>query len=257
MKSFLKFLLILAIVISVLFASRNFILKSWLSSIIKSTTELGLFTRSFTTSFSPPSIEINDLILLNPEGFNGPVMMYLPEFYIEFDASSLSKGKIAINLLKINVKEFNVVRDKNNNLNIGYLKPIEKEERGREIGPQKNTGLSIAKLQLKIGEVYFKDYYHNPQGEIRKYIVGLNETYENLNDYEALVKIIVAKALANTTISHIVNFDLEGLRQDISATLKGVTNKTVGTVTSATKNIIGGVVEVVESPFKEKDKKEE
>jgi hypothetical protein len=74
-------------------------------------------------------------------------------------------------------------------------------------------------IELKIGKVVYKDYSRGTEPFVQEFNVNLNERYSNITDPYKLVSLIVVKALWNTTIASLANFNLDGLKGTISDTL--------------------------------------
>ena len=63
-----------------------------------------------------------------------------------------------------------------------------------------------------------KGFSHCIDGPL-EFNVNINEKYENITNPYSLVSLIVVKALMNTTIARLTNFDLRGLQGTVSQTL--------------------------------------
>ena len=114
-------------------------------------------------------------------------------------------------------------------LNLDSLRVV-KETEGEEVekddGKKEKTempDIQIDLLDLKIGTVIYKDYSKGSPPKEKVFKVNINERYENITDPQSLVRLIIFKALKNTTIASLTNFDLGKLQSGISGTVKKTT----------------------------------
>ena len=84
----------------------------------------------------------------------------------------------------------------------------------------KMPDLQIDLLDMKIGKVIYKDYSKGTPPKEKIFNVNIEERYENITDPQSFVRLIILKALKNTTIASLTNFDLGKLQSGISGTVK-------------------------------------
>ena len=171
-------------------------------------------------------IGINELKLHNPSGFEDDIMMDLPETYVDYNLGTFMAGKMHFEEVRLNLKEFLVVKNADGQLNLDSLRVV-KETEGEEVEKDdekkektKMPDLQIDLLDLKIGTVIYKDYSKGTPPKERVFNVNIDERYENITDPQSFVRLIVLKALKNTTIASLTNFDLGKLQRGISGTVK-------------------------------------
>jgi cytolysin (calcineurin-like family phosphatase) len=70
----------------------------------------------------------------------------------------------------------------------------------------------IDELDLKIGKVIYKDYTKGGSPSVKEFNVGIEEHYTNIDNPYAFASLVVFKALANTNVASMANFDLNGLK---------------------------------------------
>jgi hypothetical protein len=224
-----KIIIIPAIVFAVLialFIGKNMIIKTSVSAGVKAMTGLKLSIRSMNVGVFKSLIGINELQLHNPRGFEDDLMIDLPEVYVDYDLGAFMKGKVHLEEVRLNLKEFLVVKNADGQLNLDSLRVV-KETEGEEVekdGEKKEEtkmpDLQIDLLDLKIGTVIYKDYSKGTPPKERVFNVNIDERYENITDPQSFVRLIVLKALKNTTIASLTNFDLGKLQRGISGTVK-------------------------------------
>ncbi len=224
-----KIIIIPAIVFAVLivlFFGKNMIIKTSVTTGVKAMTGLKLSIRSINVGVFKTLIGINELKLYNPSGFVDELMIDLPEIYVDYDLGAFMKGKAHFEEVRLNLKEFIVVKNEAGELNLDSLKVVEAAEEeeemddGEEEEEAKMPDLQIDLLDLKIGTVIYKDYSKGTPPKERVFNVNIDERYENITDPQSFVRLIILKALKNTTIASLTNFDLGKLQRGISGTVK-------------------------------------
>ena len=221
-------------------------------------------------------VAINNLRLYNPRGFEDRVMLDIPEIYIDYDLPEIIKGKIHWNEMRINLQEFVVVKNEKGELNLDALKPVQKDKATKttSVEPKKDGGkapeMLIDNLELKIGKVSYKDYSKGGKPSVQEFNVNINEKFQNIDNPTKLVSIIVVKALMNTSIAKLTNFDLKSLEGTVGDTLKAgsaiatqalkgaesslqgtkeVASSTVNQTKTALKDTAEEVKEMIKLPF--------
>jgi len=237
-----KALFIIAIVILItilaLFLTKDILIKAGIENGARIVTGLKLHIGGFKAGLLDTIINIDDLKLYNPKGFEDKVMIDMPNIYVDYNLPSIFKGTMHFYTVKLNLREFVVVKDKNGKLNLDSLKVVQadkQEKKPQDIGKDKAPQVQIDVLELRIDRVVYKDYTAGEKPSIREFNVNINEKFTNIKDAYSLVSIIVVKALMNTTIANLVNIDLGGLSDTIKGTLLKATKLTSGTAAAATK----------------------
>jgi len=222
------------IVLFVMSLAKDMVIKVVVEKGVEVVTGLKLSIRSFHLGVFSGTVHIKGLVLHNPAGFKDPVMIDMPEIYVSCDMPAIMSGKAYFNTIRLNLKEFMVVKNKNGVLNLDSLNVVKSQKEG--VKPQgkaaKAMPMHIGELDLKIGKAVYKDYSgRGAEPSIKEFNVNINEQYRDINDPYALVSLIVVRALANTTIANLANFDLGGL--------KGTIGDTLGSVTKITSQAVG------------------
>jgi len=204
-------------------------------------TGLKLKIQSFRVGLIRTRIGIRNLRLFNPKGFSDKIMLNMPEVYVDYNLPSIFKGKVHIKEMRIDMKEFTVVKNEKGELNLDSLEVVRAQKQGKRPGEKegkKPPQIQIDSLHLEIGRIYYKDYSKGGAPDVKEFNLNINEKYKNIKDPYSLVSIIVVRALMNTTISSITGFDLQGLRKTVLSTLvtaQRVAQTAVRTTTAAVK----------------------
>jgi len=228
-----KIIMIPAIVFAVLialFIGKNMIIKTSVTTGVRAMTGLKLKIRSMDVGVFKSLIGINELQLHNPRGFEDKLMVDLPEIYVDYNLGAIMGGKAHLEEVRLNLKEFTVVKNEVGELNLNSLRVV-KEAEGVEESEKSDTGkektempdIQIDLLELKIDKVIYKDYSKGTPPKEKVFNVKIDEQYENITNPQSFVRLIILKALKNTTIASLTNFDLGKLQSGISGTVKKTT----------------------------------
>jgi len=257
---------IIVVIFVFLLVFKNVIIKMAIEQATKKVTGLELTIGKMNVSFLAAKVDVTEMRLLNPAGFPDKVMIDVPKFLVDVELASLFKPRKHVETLELNLHELMVERNKERKLNIDALtalgqkkqegkKPVEeKEGKQQKQVPQ----VTIDKLILKIGTVTYKDYSLAGTPLTKTFNIEINEVYRDVTDLNALVKLIIVRALENTGIAQLADFDLGSLKGDVGDILKtgvsGVTEagqKELPTTTGeATKKLEEGATKNLEKQFK-------
>ena len=236
-----KIITIIAVVLTVLFVlsfAKNIIARTSVSAGVKAVTGLKLSMRKLNIGVIRTLVEIKDLKLHNPQGFPEKLMVDMPQIYVDYDLGALFKKKVHLQDMKLNLKEFIVVKNETGELNLDSLKVVQAQKEGKRPEEQgKAPEIQIDALELKVGRVLYKDYSKGEPPSIKEFKLNLNERYENISNPYSLVSLIVVKALMNTTIARVADFDLQGLQNTVSDTLASA-QKVVSEATAQAKQTV-------------------
>ncbi|MDD3087634.1 MAG: AsmA family protein [Candidatus Omnitrophica bacterium] len=256
MKKLFKILVIIfAVIIGLLFA-KNIIAKVIVEQGVGFATGLKLRVSGFQVGIFKSRINIDNLKLYNPKGFEDKVMVDIPNIYVDYDLPSIFKGKVHLRDVRLNLKEFLVIKNREGAVNLNALKPVQAQKASKKTQEKpsaKAPDIQVDKLELKINKVIYKDYSKGEIATVREFNVNINEKYTNIKNLNALVSIIISKALVNTAIAGLTNIDLKGLNSIASDNLSAVTNLTTDTAAKAAKRVGDAGKSVTDAAAKLKD----
>jgi len=202
--------------------AKDIIIKFSVEQGVKIVSGLSLRIKSFRVGLLRHMVAAGGLRLLNPKGYSDRIMADIPQIYVNYDPLTMFKGKVHLNELRINLREFMVIKKRDGELNISALNVVKAEKEGKKPAEKargKAPQVQIDNLELKVGRAIYKDYSRGPQPLVKEYNINLNERYQNIADPYALVSLIVVKALRGTAIPDLANFDIAGLEGTITKTL--------------------------------------
>ena len=251
MKKIVTIALIVLVAFMMLAAVKNGIAKMAVSGGVKAITGLDLQMRSMNVGILRTLVGIKELRLFNPRGFKDRVMVDMPEIYVHYDLGAFLRGRVHLEEVKLNLKEFTVVKNEKGELNLDALKSVQKTKETKT-APEKKTPMpkiQIDVLDLKIGKVIYKDYSGGGPPKVSEFDVNIDERYENITNPYIFGSLIVTRALFKTSVARLANFDIGALQGEVSETLKkstemfmktaGSTKEAVGTAKEAAKETFG------------------
>lgn len=230
-KSFIVISIIFALLVAVFFG-KNLIVKTSVKAGVKAMTGLKLNIKSMNVGILNSLIGMNGVQLFNPPGFVDELMVDLPEVYIDYDLGAFIKRKVHLEEVRLNLKEFSVIKNEKGELNLDSLRVVKGEKEEKVEGEKEKTKmpeLQIDVLELKIGKVVYKDYSKGTPPKSKEFNVNIDERYENITDPRAFISLIIVKALKNTTIARLTNFNLGALQENVAGKLKETTRKVMET----------------------------
>ncbi|MFH1594030.1 MAG: hypothetical protein ABID09_04980 [Candidatus Omnitrophota bacterium] len=222
MKKIFMVLVSVLVVLLILSFAKDAIIKVSAEKGVELVTGLPLKIQSFKLGIINQLVGIKNLKLYNPKGYKDRIMLDMPEIYVDYDLPAIFKGKVHLQEMRINMKEFVVVKNEKGELNLDSLKVVQaQKEKKRPEAKEKGKvpEIQIDALELKVGKVIYKDYSRGVVPSVKEFHVNLKERYTNITDPYKLVSLIVVKAMMNTTIASLTNFDLKGLQGTVSDTL--------------------------------------
>lgn len=257
--------MVIAIIIAALFMvsiAKDLIIKTAVEQGARIVTGLKLKMSGFSFGIIRGVVDIKGLRVLNPKGYKDPNMVDIPEIYVNYSLPAIIGGKIYLPEMRINMKQFTVVKNEKGDLNLNALKVVQTQKQSGKQPQQSETKmppLQIDSLNLKVGKVVYKDYSGGGAPSVQEFNINLDEKYTNINNPYSLVTLILVKAMMNTTIAGLTNLDLNGLKGNISGTLANAqkvtaqaaenVKKTAQTVTDTAKTA-GKAAETVTNVFK-------
>jgi hypothetical protein len=233
-------LAIIAVVLAAVSVVKDVVIKTAVESGVEMVTGLKLRISSLRVGMLGTLIDIGGLKILNPAGFKDPTMLDMPKIFVDYDLPAILGGKVHLTDVNIDLKEFVVVKNSDGRLNLDSLNVVKAQKSGgspAQTSKGKAPQIKIDNLELKIGKVVYKDYSAGASPSVKEFSINLNEKYSDITDPYSLVSIIVVKALMNTTIAGLANFDLSGLKGSIGPALAGAQKAASEAVVKASQSV--------------------
>lgn len=211
MKKILRYFLVgILVLFLMLFLVRNFVLKAGIEHGVKLVTGLDFRMGQFDAAVLRPVVTIRDLRILNPHDFPDKVMLHIAEIYAVYDLPALLSGKFHFQELRFHLREFVVVRNKYDKLNLDSLVAAQKK---LSSGPQQPMPqIQIDLFLLKIDKVVYRDYHQGDPPVVKEFAVNVTEQFKDIKSPLDLARLVVMRALQRTAVAALTNFDLNNIR---------------------------------------------
>lgn len=237
-------IIIVLVLLLIVMIGKDSIAKAIIQKGIGARTGLELEIENVSVGLLGSCAKIDNLVLLNPLGYEDRVMADIPDLFIDFDLGAILRGNIHFKKIRLDLKKLFVIKDGGGRLNLDALKGIKakKEEvisRVREIHEAKSEAPSfkIDRLELKVGRIIYMDY--TAKAPLRKIELDLNieETFKDITDPDQVVKIILARTLKRAAIAELMDIGLDIIKTDVEKVLgqdvrkvKGIVEESLGTM---------------------------
>lgn len=220
MKKITKVLVFSWIVLVALLLARNIIVKGIVESGVTVVTGMPLSIQKLDLGLSKTSVDIEELVIKNPAGFHDTVFVEIPKIFVAYNLPDILKGKLHLEDLTFDMKQFSVVRNEKGALNLDSLKALQRAQKSsepaaQEKGKGKTPPIQIDRFHLKVGKASFMNY-SGGQPSVQEFNVGLDEVYRDITDPNKLVALIVVKVMMRTPLAMLSGFHVEGLQASIS-----------------------------------------
>ena len=138
--------------------------------------EIGLLT---------PTITFDNFRIYNPVEFGGSPFIDLPELHVEYDRGALAAGKLHMILVRLNVAEINIVKNKAGQSNLEVLQARLKQKAAGNLKTSLEfAGINV--LNLSVGKIKLTDL--NRPSQVQEVNIGLkNEILRNVKSEMDLV----------------------------------------------------------------------
>jgi uncharacterized protein involved in outer membrane biogenesis len=247
MKKILIIVIILLIVLTALFASvyisKDALLKELAERRIEHITGLDMTLGEVKTGIKSTDIGITDIVIRNPKSFKDPVMLDMPYIYADYDLFAILKGEIHLNSMKIDIKEFSIIKNYDGTLNLDSLKPMQQiatQPDAKKSAKKEFLAFKIDELDLKIDRIYYKDYSSGLMPYIRQYDLNIHKRFYDVTSADTVISLIVLEAVGGSGISSFLRLDIKGIKNSIKDTFYTARNLARDTVRGILRFPFGG-----------------
>ncbi len=204
MKKLAIILGIIIVTISGLAVVKNQVVKSAVT--IGASTVLGAPVKIDSLSFGifKQAIIIKGLKVYNPKDFPKDILVNMPVISVSYDLGAMLAKKIHLKRVEIDLKELNIVKNKEGKLNVDSLnvsKEQEKPPAGEKEKTAQDISLRIDELILTVGIVVYKDFTKGEKPATEVFDVNIErKTYKNITSAQQLAALILSEPLKQTAI---------------------------------------------------------
>ncbi len=219
MKKLPIFLLVgLLALAGVLFLAKNGIVRRAVVAGVKSATGLELQIDRMEVGFFRNQVQANGIRILNPAGFQEPVLADISELSVDADVPAFLRGKTHLRQMTLVVRELSLVKSREGKINLDSLAGVAKarEGAGKLTGKSeekvKQAEFRIDKLRLKVGRVFYKDFSQGESAMVKEFEVGLDDEFHDITSVEQLVSVILTRSVGKTAAAALAGFDMTAIK---------------------------------------------
>jgi hypothetical protein len=250
MKILAKLMALLVVAVVVLVLARNVLVKAGVEGGVRAVTGMPLSIGKLDLNLSNTLVDIEALVVKNPAGFHDTALVDIPKILVDYNLSDILKGKVHLENLLFDMKQFTVVKNEKGELNLDRLRALQGTQkasaqttRQEPKAPAKAVPIQIDMMRLKIGKVVYADY-SSGSPSTKEFLINLDQSYQNITDLNSVVRLIVLKAMMSSGISNLVNFDIGGLE----GTLTGAFNTSTKMAAQAAAKSLNTLKTAAEDP---------
>lgn len=237
-----------AAVLVLTFLFRNALARSAAEAAVTRVTGFPLEIGSVDLGLLDSRVEIRDLRLRNPEGFEDPRCLHAPRIVADVEASSAFSDRFHAQEIVLEVAEVVVVKNAKGETNLDRLKALGEDGKepgakpgGKAGGKEKELLWKCDLLKLSLGRVVFLDYTRGSNGKPKEEVfdLGIKKEFRNLTSPEQVVRVLVLEVITRTPIK-LLKVTAEALLEGLGSVAEGAGQVLKG-AGSAVKGAVEGV----------------
>ncbi len=250
MKLLGKIVMLLVAALAVLVLARNGVVKATAENGVRIMTGMPLSIGKLDLGLTSTRVDLETLVVKNPAGFHNTVLVDIPKILVDYDLFDILKGKVHLENLEFDMKQFTVVKNEKGELNLDRLRALQGTPQASASiskpgpkAPAKAVPIQIDMMHFKIDKVVYVDY-SGGQPSTKEFRMNLDQSYQNITDLNSIVRLIVLKVMINSGISNLVNFDIGGLE----GTLTGAFNTSTKLAAQTAAKSLSALKTVAQDP---------
>lgn len=245
-KLLLKILAVLVLLLVVLFVARNVIARKSVEIGAKKITGFPLEIGSVDLGLFSSKVEVHDVKLMNPSGFQEKMFVDMPQLYVDYRLGSMLSGAPHINDMLINIKQLVVVRNEKGDSNAMKLKGVVSS------GGSSSTKYRVDKLRIHVGTVTLKDHSRAGLGD-RNYPLNIDATYINITDSTDITRLVLLTVMSRVNLPDI-GISTEDLKKNLG-NVTGSAGKTLENVSKTAEEAGKGLFDTIKKAVPGQDNK--
>lgn len=260
MKWIMRLLVLLLVIFVVLVFARNVIVKTAVENGVAVVTGMPLSMKKLDLNLTDTSVDIEGLTVKNPAGFHDTVLVDIPKILVDYNLTDILKGKIHVENLEFELRQFSVVKNEKGMLNLDSLKALQKAQKPSKPAVTKEGKVmpfQIDRFRLRVDKASYVDFSRGKQ-TMQDFNIKLDETYRDITDPNKFVALIVVKVMARTPLALLSGFNLSGLQGSVSGIMGSATemageyaSKGLDALKSTTAGATTGIVGEASGTMKE------
>jgi len=225
LKGIVIFILVLVVI---LVLGRNIIIPMGAKIGVKAMTGLTLKMDKFNIGVLSTKVDIQGLKILNPAGYEDPVMLDLPRLYVDYNLKDMIGGTIHLNDVKFFLTELVIVKQADGSSNVdGIMKLAQKKSDKAEkkdepvvAKDKKPLKIQLDLVEIKIGRFVSKSYSKAGKADVKEIKLNIDKRYEK-QTVEAIAADL-SKYVGTVLLQMTMNLGLGDLGNLVSGTIGSV-----------------------------------
>jgi hypothetical protein len=185
----IRFLLLCLTLAVGLILFKDPLLRNVVKNRIRSTTGMTAKIGKLEVGLLFPTITIEDMKLYNSAEFGGSIFLDLPELYLEYDPSAIAEKKLHLDLVRLNLKEINIVRKPDGISNLKRLEEVLKGNKKNLLTNLEYDGIDT--FNLTMDKVSITEMKTSENSEVKSFDIGLkNRVFTDIETEEQLTSLV-------------------------------------------------------------------
>lgn len=224
-----KLLIFVVAILGGFWLLKNTLVKMAIIGGAKAVTGLSVQVSQMDIGLFKTVVSLQGLRVGNPAGFTEPVMVDVPEVYVDYRLGSLLAGKPHFDVIRLHLDTLTVEKNAQGQVNLSSLQALQQAPPKKPAGPAapktpaKAPEFQIDTLHLKVGRVVYKDFSRGGAPQTREFAVNIDEQFQHVTNPYTFAGIIVSRALMKTSLAqlgNLGNLDVKALQADVTQALK-------------------------------------
>ena len=241
----LRLCLAFVVLVAAGYFARNVLLRKGVESSVTRATGFPLEIGGFDLGLFNTRIEVDDLRLLNPEGFEDRRCLRVPRLVADVDLRSAFGPELHIREIVLDVAEVVVVRNAKGETNLDRLRALGGEkapaEEKKPAGPEKPVKWRCDRLEIGVGKALLLDYSRMKDGKPKEesFDIGVHEEFRNVTSPEQIVKIITWKVLSGSPV-RLMHATIDSIKEGLGGVMNSA-GEVLGSAAGAAGDAVKGV----------------
>ena len=186
MKFLRKILIFIIVVFVMVVLARNVIVKAAVELGAKAAVGLPVNIKMLDIGLQQTYLDIEGWNVGTPEGFGNETMVDMPKVFVDYHLSDIMSGKLHLEKVEFDLRQFTVVRNRDGKLNINSIKGIEQDKTssGKPETPKKRNKGDADPAGSCPSQDRESGFYRSERSSesVREFNINLDESYENITE---------------------------------------------------------------------------
>lgn len=229
-----KVIVIFAVILISGLAFKNTILKHIITSVATAQLGTDVTLDSVSLQILKGELTLRELTIAQPKGFGNNLLAHIPEISMQINIAQMLKQKTSLNKASLSIKEVNLIRNTQGQLNATELNVLKKSDQNTSTDspketlktspqkPKKTTHFYIKDLSLNIGKATYLDQSSNKK---RTFNINFNKEFHDVSSVKQLTHVILFEVIKSANIAHLLQDSLSSVLDLSKTPLKALNHK--------------------------------